>query len=81
MRVKNNSRLRGSARLARRAAAANATGRTPLLRRPAVRLGAANTIAAAVAGILYGGGGGIAYAQQATQEAAPAPTGQASQSL
>jgi outer membrane receptor for Fe3+-dicitrate len=84
MRVKSNSALRGSARLARRAATLRETGQptgTPLLRRPAMRFGAANTIAAAVAGILYGGGG-IAYAQEAAQEAPPAGgSAQASQSL
>ena len=42
---------------------------TRLLRRPGHRSGAANSVAAAVAGILYGSGG-AAYAQ----DQAPAPT-------
>jgi outer membrane receptor protein involved in Fe transport len=72
MRVKSNKALRRSARLARRACTATAPAlpaRTSLWRRPLPRIGAANTVAAAVAGILYGAGG-TAYAQ----EAAPATT-------
>ena len=81
MSVKSNKALRRSARLARCAAATHAMGQpaaTPFLRRPAVRLGAANSIAAAVAGILYGSSG-AAYAQ--AQEQPPAGGAQASQSL
>lgn len=94
MRVKSNRALHRSARLAaRRVAASNVStdpAATAWLRRPGVRLGAANTIAAAVAGILYGGtgSGGIAYAQEAqvaqaqTQEGQEATgSAQASQSL
>jgi outer membrane receptor protein involved in Fe transport len=72
MRVKSNKALRRSARLARRASAARAVAVpavTPFWRRQLPRIGAANTVAAAVAGILYGAGG-AAYAQ----EAAPAAT-------
>jgi TonB dependent receptor/TonB-dependent Receptor Plug Domain len=66
MRVKNNKALRRSARLARRApnspvVALPAAASLP--RRPWLRVGAANGVAAAVAGILWGSGG-AAYAQQ-----------------
>ena len=86
MRVKSNKALRRSARLARRAslsAVAALPAQASVLRRPGLRLGAANSIAAAVTGILWGSGGlygtaGTAYAQ----EAAPAPaSAQASESL
>lgn len=72
MRVKSNKALRRSARLARRASsqAALLPSATSILGRPGPRIGA-GTIAATVAGILWGTGG-TAYAQQA----APAePTG------
>jgi outer membrane receptor protein involved in Fe transport len=72
MRVKSNKALRGSARLARRAAASPAVSLpevTPFWRRPVRRIGAANTVAAAVAGILYGAG-----STAMAQEAAPAAT-------
>jgi outer membrane cobalamin receptor len=79
MRVKSNKALRRSARLAQRASPAVVLPAATLFpRRPMLRIGAANTIAAAVAGILYGSSG-TAYAQ-ATPEAAPA-SAQASQSL
>ena len=65
MRVKSNKALRRSARLARRApspvVALPAAASFP--RRPWLRIGAANSVAAAVAGILYGSGG-VAYAQE-----------------
>ena len=72
MRVKSNKALR-SVRLARRASLSPvaAPAATSFPRRPWLRVGAANGVAAAVAGILWGTGG-TAYAQQA----APAePTG------
>jgi TonB dependent receptor/TonB-dependent Receptor Plug Domain len=74
MRVKSNKALRGSAGSAQRArlspvVALLAAESFP--RRPSLRVGAANGVAVAVAGILWGSGG-AAYAQQA----APAePTG------
>src|SRR5207237_10332362 len=65
MRVKSNKAPRRSARLARRApspvVALPAAASSP--RRPWLRIGAANSVAAAVAGILYGSGG-VAYAQE-----------------
>jgi outer membrane receptor protein involved in Fe transport len=64
MRVKSNKALRRSARLAQRATASSVS----VLSLP--RIGAANTIAAAVAGILYGASG-AAYAQEAAPAAAP----------
>jgi TonB dependent receptor/TonB-dependent Receptor Plug Domain len=70
MRVKSNKALRRSARLALRASISPAAALPPaiwILRRPGLRVGAANSIAAAVAGILWGSGG-AAYAQ------APAPS-------
>src|SRR5215469_8391073 len=70
MRVKSNKTLRRSACLARRASASSTVEfppGLPLWRRPALRIGAANTVAAAVAGILYGAGGNAM-----AQEAAPA---------
>jgi outer membrane cobalamin receptor len=70
MRVKNNKALRGSARRVAVSATPALPAATPFLGRPIFRGGAANTVAAAVAGILYGSSG-AAWAQQA-QEAAPA---------
>ena len=70
MRVKSNKALRRGARLARRAPVSPVVAlpaAASLPRRPWLRVGAANGVAAAVAGILYGSGG-AAYAQ----EAAPA---------
>jgi outer membrane cobalamin receptor len=85
MRVKSNKALRRSAS-ARRAVSSTAAAQslvTPFLRRPALRIGAVNSIAAAVAGILWGGGlyssAGTAHAQ-AAQEAAPT-SAQTSQTL
>jgi hypothetical protein len=73
MRGKSNKALRRSVRPARRvrsqAAAVTVTG--PLWRRPGFRGGAANTVAAAVAGILWGSGN-PAYAQEQAPAAAPA---------
>src|SRR5438874_12655203 len=77
MRVKSNKALRRSARLARRAsmsAVAALPAQASILRRPGLRVGA-GSIAAAVAGILWGTGG-AAYAQE------PAPAGgQAAEAL
>jgi len=70
MSVKSNKALRRSARLARRAPispAATLRSATSILPRPGLRVGA-GSIAAAVAGILWGTGG-TAYAQE------PAPAG------
>lgn len=78
MRVKSNKPLRRSARLARRASispAAMLSSPTSILGRPGLRVGA-GSIAAAVAGILWGTGG-TAYAQQP----APAETGGALQEV
>ncbi len=80
MRMKGHQAFRRHARSARRAAVAE------VMTLPAVRLprrpssGAAQTIAAAVAGILYGSSGAV-YAQQAQEAAAPTGSAQASQSL
>lgn len=66
MRVKNNKALRASARLTRRASNSSAEmlpSATSILGRPGLRVGGAHSIAAAVAGILWGSG--AAYAQQA----------------
>src|SRR2546430_8084596 len=66
MRVKSNKALRRSARLARRAPSSPVVvlpAATSFPRRPWLRIGAANSVAAAVAGILYGSGG-VAYAQE-----------------
>jgi len=71
MRVKSNKALRRSARLARRAPISPVVvlpAATSFPRRPGLRVGAANGMAAAVAGILWGSGG-AAYAQE------PAPAG------
>src|SRR5438552_16655621 len=70
MRVKSNKALRRSARLARPASTSAVTAVPPhasILGRPGPRIGA-GSIAAAVAGILWGTGG-AAYAQE------PAPAG------
>src|SRR2546430_5316292 len=70
MRVKSNKALRRSARLARRAsmsAVAALPAQASILGRPGPRIGA-GSIAAAVAGILWGTGG-AAYAQE------PVPAG------
>jgi outer membrane receptor protein involved in Fe transport len=67
MRVKNNKALRRSARLARRTPSSPVVAlpaATSFPRRPWLRVGAANGVAAAVAGILYGSGG-AAYGQEA----------------
>ena len=73
MRVKSNKALRRSACLA--GAYASSTVELPpalpLWRGALPRIGAANTIAAAVAGILYGAGG-TAMAQEAAPAAASA---------
>jgi len=71
MRVKSNKALHGSAHRVRRASAAPAVALHPM-----PRMGA-NTVAAAVAGILYGAGGS-AYAQEA---ASAAPSAVAPESL
>jgi len=66
MRVKSNKALRRSARLARTAPVAPVVAlpaATSFPPRPWLRVGAANSVAAAVAGILYGSGG-AAYAQE-----------------
>ena len=73
MRVKNNKALRRSARLARRAPSSpvvSLPAATSSPRRPWLRVGAANSVAAAVAGILYGSGG-AAYAQEQAGATAP----------
>jgi outer membrane receptor protein involved in Fe transport len=73
MRVKSNNALHRSARLARRASASSPVelpAGIPFSHRSVVRVGAANTVAAAVAGILYGAGG-TAMAQEAAPAAAP----------
>src|SRR5437762_985291 len=60
MRVKSNKALRRSARLARRAPISPVVvlpAATSFPRRPGLRVGAANGMAAAVAGILWGSGG------------------------
>lgn len=68
---KGNKALRRSARPARHARAISvAPAATSLWRRPAVRFGAANSVAAAVAGILYGTSG-AAYAQDTAPATAP----------
>ena len=77
MRVKSNKALRRSARLARRAPSSPVVAlpaATSSPRRPWLRVGAANGVAAAVAGILYGSGG-AAYGQEA------AKTGSGAESL
>jgi outer membrane receptor protein involved in Fe transport len=80
MRVKSNKALRRSARLALRASASSAVelpAEITFWRRSVARGGAANTVAAAVAGILYGAGG-----TAMAQEAAPAaPSAVAPESL
>src|SRR5437879_6363885 len=73
MRVQSNKALRRSARLARRAPSspvAALPAATSFPRRPWLRVGAANGVAAAVAGILYGSGG-AAYAQEQAGATAP----------
>src|SRR5256885_16371731 len=73
MRVKSNKALRRSARLARRAPSSPVVvlpAATSFPRRPWLRVGAANSVAAAVAGILYGSGG-AAYAQEQAGGAPP----------
>ena len=74
MRVKSNKALRRSARLARRAPISPVVAlpaATSFPRRPWLRVGAANGVAAAVAGILWGSGG-AAYAQEQAGAATPA---------
>ncbi len=81
MRVKSNKALRRSARLARRAPSSPVVvlpAATSFPRRPWLRVGAANSVAAAVAGILYGSGG-AAYAQE--QAGATAPGAEALQEV
>src|SRR6266404_7142844 len=71
MRVKSNKALRRSARLARRTPSSPVVAlpaATSFPRRPWLRVGAANGVAAAVAGILYGSGG-AAYGQEAAATA------------
>jgi outer membrane receptor protein involved in Fe transport len=66
MRVKSNKALGRSARLARGASLSPVVAlpaATPFPRRPWLRVGAANGVAVAVAGILWGSGG-AAYAQE-----------------
>jgi outer membrane receptor protein involved in Fe transport len=67
MRIKSNKALHRSARLARRAPSSPVVAppaATSFPRQPWLRVGAANGVAAAVAGILYGSGG-AAYGQEA----------------
>jgi outer membrane receptor protein involved in Fe transport len=74
MRVKSNKALRRSARPVRPASVPSALALpagTPLRKRPVPRIGAATTVAAAVAGILYGAGS-TAMAQEAAPAAASA---------
>ena len=74
MRVKSNKALRRSARAGRRpftSSAVELPAGTPFWQRPAARVGATTTVAAAVASILYGAGG-TAYAQEAAPAAASA---------
>src|SRR5262245_43492247 len=71
MRVKSNKAFRKGARLARQNVASPVHELPPLWRRPVPRVGAATTVAAAVASILYGGGG-TAMAQEAAPAAGPA---------
>src|SRR2546423_13685196 len=81
MRVKSNKALGRSARLARRAPSSPVVvlpAATSSPRRPWLRVGAANSVAAAVAGILYGSGG-AAYAQE--QAGATAPGAEALQEV
>jgi outer membrane receptor protein involved in Fe transport len=75
MRVKSNKALRRSAHSVHRGSASSAVAlpaNIPFLQRPVLRIGAANTVAAAVAGILYGAAGSVH-----AQEAAPAATASA----
>src|ERR1700676_4401328 len=72
--MKSSKVLRRRVRLARRAPMSPAVALpavTSFWRRPGLRVGAANGVAVAVAGILYGSSGGAAYAQEAT---APGPS-------
>ena len=72
MRVKSNKALRTSARLIGRTSASSVVelpAGNPLWRRPVPPISAATTVAAAVAGILYGAGN-----TALAQEAAPAAT-------
>ena len=73
MRVKSNKALRRSARLARRAPSPVVAlpAATSFPRRAWLRVGAANGVAAAVAGILYGSGG-AAYGQEQAEAGASA---------
>ena len=74
MRVKSNKALRRSARLARRAPSSPVVAlpaATSFPRRAWLRVGAANGVAAAVAGILYGSGG-AAYGQEQAEAGASA---------
>src|SRR5215469_4251240 len=85
MRGKSNNALRTSARLGRRVSESSTVelpAPSALWRRTMPRVGAANTVAAAVAGILYGAGG-TAMAQQAAPAATPAaaPSAVAPESL
>ena len=75
MRVKSNKALRRSTRRGCVASASPvlALPGAPLWRRPLPRMGATTTVAAAVAGILYGVGGN-AYAQEAAPAAATSAT-------
>ena len=72
MRVKSNKALRRSARAGQRpftSSAVELPAGNPFWQRPAARVGATTTVAAAVASILYGAGG-TAYAQEAAPAAA-----------
>ena len=80
MRVKSNKALHKSARRAQRASISQVVA-LRAWRRPGFRVGAANTVAAAVAGILYGSSG-TAYAQAAAETApVTAASAQTSESL
>ena len=82
MRLKSNKALLRSARIARQVVtpvpALNAD--MPPARRAGLRLGTAGSVAAAVAGILYGAGG-TAYAQEAAPAAGTEPSAQALQEV
>jgi outer membrane receptor protein involved in Fe transport len=72
MRVKSNKSVRSSARLARRTSTSSTlelAAEFPFWRRSVPRIGAVKSIAATVAGILYGAGG-TALAQEAAPAAA-----------
>jgi hypothetical protein len=84
MRVKSNKALRRGVRVSAKPGTCRtqAPTRAACRRRPSLRLGASNCVAAAVAGILYGAGGSV-HAQQAPQQVAeaPAPGGESLQEV